>query len=82
MRDIWLECCGHMSAFHAAKRGWGDEISESRKVGSFEVGDKIVHEYDFGSTTETLITFVSKTKRPPQRNAVRLLARNVPPKFL
>ena len=82
LRDIWLECCGHMSAFRAAKSGWGDEISESRTVGSFEVGDKIVHEYDFGSTTETLITFVGKTKRPPQRNAVRLLARSVPPKFL
>ena len=77
LRDIWLECCGHMSAFRTGGGGWGEDIGKSRKVGSFEPGDKIVHEYDFGSTTETLITFVGKTKRPPQRNAVRLLARNV-----
>ena len=38
LRNIWLECCGHMSAFRTAKSGWGDEISESREVGSFEVG--------------------------------------------
>ena len=81
LRDIWLECCGHMSAFRAAKGGWGEDIGKCRKISSFEIGEKIVHEYDFGSTTETLITFVDKTKRPPQRDAVRLLARNVPPKF-
>jgi len=40
-----------------------------------------LHEYDMGDTTETLITVIGTTWRPPQRETVRLLARNVPPRF-
>lgn len=78
MRKIWLECCGHMSAFYAA--GYR-EIAKSRKVGSFPVGAKLLHEYDFGTTTECVITFMGYTRRPQQRELVRLLARNIPPQF-
>ncbi len=45
------------------------------------MGDQLLYEYDFGTPTETIITFMGKTVRPPQREAVRLLARNVPPQF-
>lgn len=78
MRSIWLECCGHLSAFFGRTR---EEISLSRKLGSFAEGDKLSHEYDFGSTTETLITVMGDTVRKKQRQSVRLLARNVPPSF-
>lgn len=78
LRKIWLECCGHMSAFSGP---WHNELGKGRQLGGFAPGDKILHEYDFGSTTETLITVVGDTYREPQRNAVRLLARNIPPKF-
>ena len=81
LRDIWLECCGHLSAFRGPKRSDYYEIAMSRRLRDFSAGDKIVHEYDFGTTTESLITFMGSTKRPKQRNAVRLLARNVPPTF-
>lgn len=78
LRDIWLECCGHLSAF---SRAGGREISESRKWSAFAIGDKLLHEYDFGSTTETLITIMGESQRKKQKGAVRLLARNVPPTF-
>ena len=78
LRKIWLECCGHMSAFFASGRR---EIGKSRKLSSFSAGDKLIHEYDFGSTTETLITVIGNTIRIPQRTAVRVLARNTPPQF-
>ena len=78
LRKIWLECCGHMSAFSGP--GYL-EIGKGRKLGSFAVGDKLLHEYDFGSTTETLITVIGRTVRTPQKQAVRLLARNIPPVF-
>jgi len=68
---IWLEYCGHLSAFHGA--------GKSTKIGALPIGAVITHEYDFGSTTECLITVVAETRRPKQREAVRLLARNVPP---
>jgi hypothetical protein len=66
-----------MSAFFQPGPGYV-EIKMSRKLGNFAVGDKLLHHYDFGSTTETLITIVGSVMRKPQKNAVRLLARNVP----
>ena len=78
LRKIWLECCGHMSGFFAA--GYY-EVGKSRKLSEFAVGDKLTHEYDFGSTTETVITIVGETRRKKQRETVRLLARNVKPEF-
>lgn len=78
LRDIWLECCGHLSAFSGRDR---QEIGKSRKFSTFEPGEQFLHEYDFGSTTETLITMIGRTSRKPQRPAVRLLARNVPFQF-
>jgi len=79
LRKIWLECCGHMSAFSDPRH---EELGKGRQLGGFAPGDKILHEYDFGSTTESLITVVGDTYRVPQRNAVRLLARNAPPAFI
>lgn len=78
LRSIWLECCGHLSAFHGP--GYGD-IGKSRKWNVFEPGDQLLHEYDFGNTTECLLTVMGRTHREPQRSAVRLLARNVPLQF-
>lgn len=78
LRDIWLECCGHLSAFSGKGH---QEIGKSRKFSTFEPGDQFLHEYDFGSTTETLITVIGRTTRIPQKTAVRLLARNVPFQF-
>ncbi len=78
LRKIWLECCGHVSAFSGP--GYR-EIGKSRKLSAFSAGDQLLHEYDFGDTTKTLITIVGKIKRTPQRKNVRLLARNVPPQL-
>ena len=78
LRRIWLECCGHLSAF---SDGSYNEIKKTTKLYNFEEGTQLVHEYDFGSTTETLVTFVSKATRPSQKSVVRLLARNIPPVF-
>ncbi len=76
MREIWLECCGHMSMFHT---GHYDEVSKSRKWETFAVGGKLLHDYDMGSTTRCRVTVVGESRRPKQKKAVRLLARNVPP---
>ena len=78
MRKIWLECCGHISAFRA---GNYNEVGKARKLSAFSIGDKIIHEYDMGTTTECLVTFAGETCRPKQKNAVRLLARNIPPVY-
>ncbi|MDR2529929.1 MAG: hypothetical protein LBC65_00105 [Oscillospiraceae bacterium] len=74
LRRIWCECCGHLSAF----RYGGREFGKTRKVSALEIGSTLYYEYDFGSTTEILLTVVDKISRPKQREKVQLLARNVP----
>jgi len=78
LRQIWCECCGHMSAF----RTGGDEFGKTRKVAVLSVGDALLYEYDFGTTTEIIITVVDEISREKQREKVRLLARNAPPQEL
>ena len=74
LRNIWLECCGHLSAF----RYRGGEFGKARKVSSLPIGSTLLYEYDFSSTTEIQVSVIGETMRPAQREKVRLLARNVP----
>ncbi len=76
LRKIWLECCGHLSEFNMNYQ----TIGMTNKIGNFDTGNVLLHEYDFGSTTETLITVMGTVYRKQQKG-VRLLARNVPMAF-
>lgn len=112
LRDIWLECCGHLSSFtnksfKSSRGGMWDffeaenlletgkikeyeklmedtkgEIPKSRKIKNALSRDmKIEYEYDFGSTTELLITVVEAYPVAADKNIV-LLSRNEPPEIL
>lgn len=57
LRQIWLECCGHLSSFTSGR--WGEEISMSTKISNIaHVGETLNYQYDFGSTTELLLKFL------------------------
>jgi len=75
LREIWCECCGHMSSFSTRY----NELPLTTKIAKLDVGDCLLYEYDFGSTTEILLTVVEKIKRPKQQEKVQLIARNVMP---
>ena len=78
LRETWLECCGHMSAFTIGR----DEISMKKKLRDiFHPGMKLIHEYDFGSTTELLLTVVSEFEADMEKEKVGILARNNPPQI-
>ena len=85
LRDIWLECCGHLSAFMIG--GWrGEEIGEDEmkiKVGQFlRVGLELLHIYDFGTSSETLVKVQGvREGKPLTKYPVVLMARNLPPEF-
>ena len=87
LRRIWLECCGHLSEFYtctpAERFGFSGRqtMSSGIKLGDLKKGNTFFHIYDFGSSTETDITVIGRTRRKPQRSIVRLLARNIPPVF-
>ena len=78
LRKIWLECCGHLSQFYAQGNV---KVGKSRKLSGFIAEEKLFYDYDFGSTTELVITCIGNIKRPAQKEVVRLLARNTPPVF-
>jgi hypothetical protein len=92
LRDTWLECCGHMSAFRIGKVQYQVEAdpefeARSMKVALGEVlapGAKFGHEYDFGTTTHLALKVVAEREGPAAGKgpkAVRVLARNEPPKI-
>lgn len=89
LRETWLECCGHMSAFeiegtrYASSAYGSGERSMKAPLGEVAaVGTKFFHEYDFGSTTELALNVVGLREEAGLKNGVRLLARNAPPEVL
>ncbi len=82
LRAIWLECCGHLSMFTYG--GWDDEIPKSRRAGQvFAPGVQIVHYYDFGTTSETVIKVVDvRQGQPLSRHPIFLMARNEMPEVV
>jgi len=85
LRDIWLECCGHMSAFeingnrYASARMDGEMSMRTPLRQVLGVGTKFFYEYDFGSTTEVALKVVALREQGTPKGAVQLLARNEPP---
>lgn len=91
LRDVWLECCGHLSMFrigelryaHDRDDFWDDpqELTMQVRAGhALASADKpFFYEYDFGSTTELRLRVTGRSLRPSRREHVRLLARNLAP---
>ena len=89
LRDVWLECCGHMSVFKVGGKRYepiepdpfyyeSEEMDiELSKV--FRPGIKIPYEYDFGSTTPLTIKVVSEREGVLPDKKIRILARNDDP---
>ena|SRR3989338_3208957 len=87
LRELWLECCGHLSAFTIKNQRYSvyeeeldfDEKSMNIKIGNvLEKGTKFNYEYDFGTTTELLLVCISSKTGD---NGIRVIARNNLPAF-
>lgn len=86
LRDVWLECCGHLSAFTI--QGARYEVAENEFMEAelmdaalddvLSPGIKFYHEYDFGTTTELTLKVVSE-QECEMGKPIHLLARNEPP---
>lgn len=94
IRDIWVECCGHLSAFTIngvqyeicpnTDGLWGtlSRNMNYRLSDVVDVGDIIDYEYDFGSTTELVLSIYSVREGEKKNNEVVILSRNNPPKIM
>lgn len=90
LRKVWLDCCGHMSAFEInGKRYevdsdypiWGMK-TEKMNIELYKVftgADNARYQYDFGSTTELSIHVLGSVHVDPAEGEVELLIRNVNP---
>ena len=88
LREIWLECCGHLSQFEIGEvaytqviedgLSWRDERSMNVRVDRiFQPGMEIPYEYDFGSTTPlTIIVKDVREGKPLTEKPIVLMARN------
>jgi hypothetical protein len=88
LRAIWLECCGHLSAFEIAgvsyentSDPWGESegpLMGAAKVSSvFRTGLEIAYEYDFGTTSELTIKVMAQREgKPLTEHPIFLMARN------
>jgi predicted RNA-binding Zn-ribbon protein involved in translation (DUF1610 family) len=86
LRDIWLECCGHLSCFEI-----GEQTYLSRKM-QYEEGESMnalirkvlipgmefSHEYDFGTTTRLSLRVAGELHGAARKAKIVLLARNLP----
>lgn len=74
LRQLWLECCGHMSAFRVGR----SQVALTRAVASAFPGAGVTldYEYDFGSTTALTVERIGERRGALGRAAVRVLARN------
>lgn len=95
LREVWLECCGHLSAFDIGRERYGGSYGQGAP-GGFDLGEKsmkvkveevlspdlkFTHEYDFGSTTELTLKVMGEREGRIGRAPLRLLARNDAPSW-
>lgn len=86
LRDLWLECCGHLSAFTIENAEYvshpqrGEAGMNAPLENLLLPGVKFRHEYDFGTPTQLDLTCVSERKGG-MKGKIRVLARNNIPDF-
>ncbi|HLG60293.1 MAG TPA: hypothetical protein VKY19_00040 [Ktedonosporobacter sp.] len=93
LRDMWLECCGHLSAFEidgVSYRGEEEsqtilswlKLTRSMRTPLSEIlhpGQICAYEYDFGSTTELVIKVIAEENVEARKSPIQILARNTLP---
>lgn len=93
IRDIWVECCGHLSVFEidgvSYERepdddfGWGEPAKSTNHTLKqvLTTGMIFNYEYDFGSTTEIMVKVLDHYSAQKQNEKVVILSRNNSPEF-
>jgi len=76
MRDIWLECCGHLSAFKISGNFYQDYSMNTKLKDILAANEKFEYEYDFGSTTYLTLEVVDIIKVPASFSQIEIIARN------
>ena len=94
LRNIWLECCGHLSSFNISGVQYdaypdpdpffgrpAKSMASAKVVDVFPTGVKFNYEYDFGTTSELNGKSLGRVELPTSGEKVVLMARNLPPEI-
>ncbi|HEY8890800.1 MAG TPA: SEC-C metal-binding domain-containing protein [Clostridium sp.] len=88
LRDIWLECCGHLSSFIIDDVNYDSSVDDEFEIFShtetmdfklrqvISVGYKFRYDYDFGSTTTLKIEVIDEYFTAENHSQIEILARN------
>jgi hypothetical protein len=88
LRDTWVECCGHLSAFTINGKRYMSETDEYFKDDKsmnyllekvLRIGKEFYYEYDFGSPTYLELKVVNEREIEDSDRSINILARNEPP---
>ncbi|WP_051585846.1 IS1096 element passenger TnpR family protein [Caldanaerobius polysaccharolyticus] len=93
IRDVWVECCGHLSCFDIEGERYevsqDDEwlFGEPSKSMDYKLSDvlrvgmRFTYKYDYGSTTYVDLSVVGEFKGFEVKKRVEIMARNNEPVF-
>lgn len=96
LREIWLECCGHLSCFTIDGKHYYIKLSKEvlfspPKIEERDMKVKLTeifrprlefeHEYDFGTTTHLKLKVISMRKGKLLKYPIQLISRNDPITF-
>lgn len=83
IRGVWVECCGHLSAFTIGGEEYLSGDDESDMAVPLErllsPGTVFSYEYDFGSPTRLDLEVIGTAPMLPPESPIRVLVRNEPP---
>lgn|GEM_PF-2109566 len=91
IRDVWVECCGHLSCFKIKDKIYGESRIEDdiwnhyngdlniRIKNLVQIKNIFEYEYDFGSTTYITIKVIDEFSDIKTKNNIEILARNNEP---
>ena len=88
LREVWLECCGHLSAFEIEGVRYAscpdDEYGLEEKPMNITLAkvltdNKFTYEYDYGTTTELELEILEEYEGGTKGRTANLMAKNEPP---
>ncbi|MCY4519273.1 MAG: hypothetical protein OXC13_00675 [Caldilineaceae bacterium] len=96
LRELWLECCGHLSAFRIQEASYESSTWNLDSPGGdshsmdVAIGQILPHKtpawytYDFGTSTDLYLEITNRYTVPDSRkdpDRIQVLARNIAPEF-
>ena len=76
IRDIWVECCGHLSGFKIRGKYYQDNQMNTQLNDILNIDEKFEYEYDFGSTTCLVLDVVNIIEVPSSFSQIEIISRN------